>query len=68
MSDIDRRITGRQTRGSKPLWTTDALHARVKHESIRRRTTLFETTFLLLCKGLEIDPNDVESEDLSVAS
>lgn len=68
VSDIDSRFTGRQTRGSKPLWTTEAMHALVKHESVRRGTTLFETTFLLLCSGLQVDPETLEPIGIRVAS
>jgi len=56
LSTIDTRITGRQTRDSKPIWVTPRLHQRLKIEAVQRETTLGEATHIAVCRGLDIDP------------
>lgn len=68
VTDIDRRHTGRQMRGTKPLWVVTPLHAAAKHEAVRRETTLGEISHLAMCSYLNLDPATLEPLGIRAAS
>lgn len=67
MSNIDARYTGRQMRGTKPLWVKAALHAAAKHESVIRDTTLGEIAHLAMCQYLHLDPETMQPIGIKAA-